>query len=228
MTSYYPFEPEGFARATVPAEGQTGYPDAYWVPSKAQPDVNQTYGYQMLPYVSRLDNGKKYFIDDGIPHCVSLIDGANLLPVGYLDVRNPRDHRLPDPKVTSISMWIDSHGTHQPKSEDVTEITALADGTPLPTIAERADSMWVDHAGNAYLLTQYNSILEIPSDGFTDGGAIRWNPAKAKLVIPTVIQFNNPLRYEPAQRHARHARGSPGEYLHLYRCKCSRADATAC
>ena len=187
MTSYYPFEPEGFARATAPAEGQTGYPDAYWVPSKAQPDIYQTYGYQMLPYVSRLDNGKKYFIDDGNPHCVSLIDGANLLPVGYLDVRTPHDHRLPDPKTTTISMWIDSQGTHQPKPEEVTPITTLQDGSPIPPTANRADSMWVDPAGNAYLLTYNNSILEIPSDGFAANGAIRWNPTKARLIVPTVI-----------------------------------------
>ncbi len=73
MTSYYPFEPEGFARAHVPAEGQTGYPDAYWVPAKAQPNVNTTYGYQMLPFVSRLENDRKYFIDDGNPHAVCLV-----------------------------------------------------------------------------------------------------------------------------------------------------------
>ncbi len=35
MTCYYSFEPEGFARATAPADGKTGMPDAYWVPSKA-------------------------------------------------------------------------------------------------------------------------------------------------------------------------------------------------
>ncbi len=141
----------------------------------------------MLPYVSRLDNGKKYFIDDGNPHCVSLIKGADLLPVGYLDVQNPHDHRLPDPKTTSISMWIDSQGTHQPKPGEVTSITTLQDGSPLPNLAERADSMWVDSAGNAYLLTQSNSILEIPSDGFTKDGAIRWNPGKAHLAVPSVI-----------------------------------------
>jgi len=186
MTSYYPFEPEGFARATSPGNGETGYPDAYWVPAKAQADVNQTYGYRMLPFVLRLANDKKYFVDDGNPHSVSLIEGDNLLPVGYLDVRNPRDRRLPEVKRTTISMWVDVDGSHQPKPDQITTISEI-DGKPLPPVGDRANSIWVDPHGNAYLLTHANSIIEIPCDGFSEHGALRWNSSKAHFVVSPVV-----------------------------------------
>jgi hypothetical protein len=203
MTSYFPYEPEGFARATVPAEGQTGYPDAYWVPGQVLPNnsaespglgdpaafvegLNQTYGYSMLPYVTRLANGRKYFIDDGNPHLVSLIEGDNLVPVDYLDVRDPDDARKPSVTATSITMWVDHDGSHKATADSVVPITE-ANGKPLPNTAARACSMWIAPNGDAYFMTHGNSILKIPSDGFTNAGAINWNPDRATLVVTTVL-----------------------------------------
>ena len=76
MTNYYPFEPEGFARATVAGRRKgPGYPDAYWVPKKAGMEEVGTMFGEDFPSISVLANGKKYFIEDSNPHAVCLIDG---------------------------------------------------------------------------------------------------------------------------------------------------------
>ena len=187
MTSWYPFEPEGFARATVPSEGGRGYPNAYWVPAKAQPDANPNPGYRMLPFVSRLDNGKKYFIDDENPHDVSLVEGDRLVPVGYLDVHNAHERGQPKLAQDEISMWIATDDTGRSKPGEVVTITKTEDGKSLPVLGQGADSIWIDPKGDAFLVTASNAIIEIPSAGFAPNGAIKWQPDQAKLIVSPVL-----------------------------------------
>jgi hypothetical protein len=203
MTSYFPYEPEGFGRATVPAEGQTGNPDAYWVLQRvlspnpltsaglADPEgygerTVGNFGYAMLPYVERMTNGRKYFIDDGDPHIVCLIEGDKMIPVGYIDVQGKNSNRRPSVANTTISIWSDLDGTHQPTEDQIVKITR-ADDKPLPNMPERFLSMWIAPNGDAWLPTTGNSILKIPADGFTDAGAIKWSPDKATIAVPTVL-----------------------------------------
>ena len=190
MTNYYAFEPEGFARATAPADGTPGYPTAYWAPLKTGMEgVGKMFG-EDFPFVSVMANGRKYFIEDADPHAVCLIDGDNFLPVGNLDVYNPNDHRQPngqpEKKPITISMWIDRNGDHKMQPDEVTTISTVAGKALLP-LQNRSCSMWMDPQGNAYILTSANSVLKIPSDGFAANGAILWNPAKASYVVPVVL-----------------------------------------
>jgi len=182
MTSYYPFEPAGFARATLSPSGGESYPTASWDMEKAG------YGkmYSMLPYIRRLDNGKKYFIDDWNPHSVCLIEGDNILPVGHLEVHYPYNRKHPEDKTNFIQMWIDKNGDHQPQSDEITTITTV-DGKPLPRMMDSTGSLWIDKDGTAYIICVMNSILKIPSDGFDKNGNILWNADKATFVVPSVI-----------------------------------------
>lgn len=190
MTNYYPFEPEGFARATAPADGSPGYPTAYWAPLKTNMEGVGPMFAETFPFVSVMTNGKKYFVSDANPHAVCLIDGDKFLPVGNLDVYNPWQHRKPgghpETEPITISMWIDLNGDHKPQPDEVTTISTVG-GKPLPRLQDRACSMWMDVQGNAFILTGANSLLKIPSEGFIANGAIKWNPAKASMVIPVVV-----------------------------------------
>lgn len=191
MINYYAFEPEGFARATAPADGTTGMPDAYWVPSKAgMEDVGPMFA-EDFPDMKVLANGKKYFIEDANPHAVCLMDGDNFPPVGSLEVNNPNQHlkpgEPPDPKApVTLSVWIDKNGDHKKQDDEVTTLSQV-NGKPLPHLSTVSCSMWLDEKGNAYIITGANSILKIPSDGFADNGAILWNPDKATYALPTVL-----------------------------------------
>jgi hypothetical protein len=186
MTNYYPFEPEGFARATVPGEGKVGMPDAYWVPSKAGMDgVGSLFG-EGFPSISILSNGKKYFVDDANPHAVCVIDGDTIKPVGHLDVYNTHDRRLPDTKQPFIQMWIDRNGDNKMEPDEVTTIDTV-DNQPMPGLSQGSGTMWIDHTGNAYLITGANSIIKIPATGFADNGAILWDPSKATYAVPALL-----------------------------------------
>jgi len=187
MTNYYPFEPEGFARATSPVDG-TGYPDAYWVPKQAGMEEVGPMFTEDFPFVSVLANGKKYFIEDSNPHAVCLIDGDKFLPVGSLKVNNP-GRPVPGvktPELVTVSVWIDKDGDHKSQPGEISTLTTVG-GNPLPHLNDRSLSMWLDEKGNAYILTYANSVLKIPSEGFAKNGAILWNPDKAYYVLPTVI-----------------------------------------
>ena len=186
MTNYYPFEPEGFARATVPAGSEIGLPDAYWAPQKCNMEGVGTLFGEGFPSISILENGRKYFIADSNPHAVCLIEGDSIKPVGHLDVYNIRDRRKPETKAAFIEMWIDRNGDNKMQPDEVTIIDTV-EGKPLPNVSAGAGTMWVDRQGNAYLITTANSILKIPAEGFASNGAISWNPAKATYVVPALI-----------------------------------------
>lgn len=182
MTSYYPFEPAGFARATVKTEGGIGLPDAYWDMQEAGFDKM----YSMLPYVSILADGQKYFIDDSNPHAICRIEGDKMIPVNHLDVHFPNDKFHPEDKTNFIELWTDQNGDHKPQPDEITELTSV-DGKPLPRIASAACSMWVDHNGDAYFVTGANSVLKIPATGFAKNGGINWDISKASFVVPAVL-----------------------------------------
>ena len=188
MTSYYPFLPEGLGRATVPAGGKVGYPDAYW--DTEIEGVGKLMYRNNIPEVRILSNGRKYLISDINPHIVCLIDGDNLLPVGTINVGAMIDPSLPasrPPKmIPTIDVWIDRNGDHKPQPEESTSLTSIG-GAPLVRIQAQMLSMWLDQDGNAYLLTAANKVLKIPSLGFEENGAIRWAPEKAYYAVPAVL-----------------------------------------
>ena len=191
MTCYYPFEPEGFARATAPGDGKTGMPDAYWVPKKAGMDEVGPMFTEDFPFVNVLANGRKYFIEDANPHAVCLIEGDHFLPVGSLNVERPGDHLKPGERpdrnaTTSVEVWIDRNGDHRKQPEEVARLTTV-EGKPLPNLMNRSCSMWLDEKGNAFIITAANSILKIPSNGFSSDGGILWNPNQASYVLPTIL-----------------------------------------
>jgi len=186
MTNYYPFEPEGFARATVPGEGKVGLPDAYWVPQKAGMEGVGTLFGEGFPSISTLANGRKYFISDANPHAVCLIEGDNIKPVGHLDCYNTRDRRRPDTKKPYIEVWVDDNGDNKVQPSELTMLDTVA-GKPLPGMSQGAGTMWMDRDGNAYLTTAANSVLKIPADGFEPNGAIRWNLQKASFAVPVLM-----------------------------------------
>lgn len=186
MTNYYPFEPEGFARATVPAGSEFGFPDAYWVPSKCGMEGVGTLFAEHFPSVSILSNGKKYLISDSNPHAACLIEGDSIKPVGHLNAFGIHDRRKPDLKAPCIEMWIDKNGDNKMQPDEVTTIDTV-EGKPLPNISSGSGTMWVDHQGNAFLITGANSILKIPADGFASNGAILWNPSKATFAVPVLL-----------------------------------------
>ena len=191
LTCYFPFEPEGFARATVSGEGQTGLPDAYWVPPKAgMQEVGVMFDgayWGAFPDIAVLDNGRKYFIEDANPHAVCLIRGDQFLPVGSLEVDDPAALHKPHPErlPITISIWIDRNGDHQRQPGEVVTISSL-EGKPLPHLGTCSTSMRMDSHGNAYILGM-NCVLKIPADGFAENGAILWNPAKVSYAVPVVL-----------------------------------------
>ena len=199
MTNYYPFEPEGFARATVPAGGTIGLPDAYWAPKKCGMEGVGDLFSEHFPSISVLANGKKYFISDSNPHAVCLIQGDAIKPVGHLAVK-----RSPETKASCIEMWIDRNGDNKMQPDEVTLIDTVG-GKPLPGMSQGSGTMWVDPQGNAYLITTANSILKIPAEGFAGNGAISWNPAKATFVVPALLPSKLKGRHKPQKRCRRRA-----------------------
>ncbi|HEY8966259.1 MAG TPA: hypothetical protein VIM58_07445, partial [Candidatus Methylacidiphilales bacterium] len=188
LTAYYPFEPTGFARATVPAAGGNGYPTAYWDFSKvgAEPGGPGGRGSLGLPYVKTLANGMKYWIEDTGPHYVCLVQGDDLVPVGKINVYNPHaGHYVSNPEAC-YEIWSDRDGDHKIEPDEVSKLQGIGN-RPVPVTDVGINSMWLDANGDAYFLTQENAIVRIPSDGFTPQGAIRWNPAKASYAVPSVV-----------------------------------------
>ncbi|HEY3329576.1 MAG TPA: hypothetical protein VGK19_06105 [Capsulimonadaceae bacterium] len=188
-TNYFPYEPRGFGRATA-ALGKSGMPDAYWdiVEDKAYPECK----FGNLPFIERLNNGRKYEIADTWPHFVHLVEDDKMLPVGYIKVLNANEKiRGVTYNATSqgyIEVWSDQNGDHLVQPDELTRVTEI-DGKPLPNVFGpfRWSCLWMDKAGNAYLQTWGNSIIKIPSDGLAKSGAINWNAAKANYVVPAVF-----------------------------------------
>ena len=186
LTSYYPFEPSGFARATVSASGDGGTPTAYWDYSKVDlPGPGQNSG-MALPYVQTLQNGRKYFIQDTNPHYVCLIEGDTLLPVGRINTYNPHGGHFTSITDPYYEVWVDRNGDRKVDPEEILKFDKI-EGKPVPIADTGWNSMWLDANGDAYFLTEENAIVKIPSDGFSPDGAILWNPAKASFAVPSVV-----------------------------------------
>ncbi|HEY3330447.1 MAG TPA: sugar-binding protein [Capsulimonadaceae bacterium] len=188
-TCYFPFEPRGFGRATA-KPGKTGNVDAYWdiVSETEVPDTR----YGSLPFIQRLENGRKYEISDAWPHFVYAIEGDKMLPVGSIKVLNARaklrDVVYNPTNQNYIEIWVDTNGDHIAQTNEVARITEV-DGKPLPTIPALHwwSTMWMDNHGNAFLQTWGNCVLEIPSDGIAPNGSILWNASKARYAVPTIL-----------------------------------------
>jgi hypothetical protein len=185
-TSYYPYEPGGFARAKVPVEGGLGFPTAYWDLTASGIDgVGGLYEANCLPYVQVLANKRRYFISDSNPHGVCLIEGDNMLPVGHLRVKNWYERDNPTHK-TYIEMWIDRNGDHKPQPEEMTTVYTIQE-KPLPGLSGSVGSTWMDDRGDVYISSWNNRVIKIPSDGFEKSGAIDWNLDKMDYAVEAVL-----------------------------------------
>ncbi len=58
----------------------------------------------------------------------------------------------------------------------------------VPPLAGQDGSMWMSRQGDIYLVTQANSIVEIPAERFLPNGAIEWDLAKARYAVARVLR----------------------------------------
>ena len=186
-TNYYSVSYVGFARARIPEPGGNGYPDAYWqLPKAGFPHVGTMLDTMNVPELLIAKNGKRYLVSDANPHGICLVDGDNMIPVGYARVTDPKKDDKP-----GVELWSDANFDHQPQAEEVT-LLATVDGQPVARAAEQTGSMWMAPNGDLYLLTQSNRILKIPATGFDERGVIRWDANKATYAVPEVLRDPGP------------------------------------
>lgn len=171
--------PGAIGRARVAPVGEVGVPDAYWVPNKAgYPEVESLEaGIPQLETV-RADNGELYMAHDTVDHAIFLMRDDLLRPVATW--RRADNNQ-------GIHVWSDENGDGKPQTGETSLLTKLANGQPMPRIAEKTSSMHMEPNGDLYFTTQDNCILKIPATGFGQNGMIRWNTGKAVLAIPEVL-----------------------------------------
>jgi hypothetical protein len=177
----------------VLAEGQIGTVDAYWDMEQAGIGGMGELGYGgSTPYVMKLSNGRKYYIDDMTPHGICLVEGDSLIPVGHLAVYSPHVKKMreggeqPDVKLPTIEMWVDRNGDHQPQADEMTSIDTM-DGKPLPSPGAASGMIWIDKQDTAYLPCNGNCVLKIPSDGFSPEECPLWNLSKISYAVPCLL-----------------------------------------
>jgi len=193
-TNYFSYEPRGIARARVPADGQSATVDAYWDMLQAGVDGVSEMGWAgATPYVQTLSNGKKYLIDDMTPHGICLVEGDSLIPVGHLAYYIPNLKTMREGgdqpegiKEKTLEVWIDRNGDHRPQADELTSTTQVQ-GQPMPPACTYGGGIWLDKDGNAFMPCSNNSILKIPSDGFSPEGCPLWNLSKMSYAVPCVL-----------------------------------------
>ena len=175
----------GLARAPVIGRDKVAAPQAYWLLNKRYPGFKSSGTWLPQLDVVVANNGRRYLVCDAGEHGVALLHGNQLLPVAYFhswakwQKDNPY-HR------NALAIWCDSNGDHQVQPGEVHVVSSVA-GLPLPALAGGAGSMWMSKKGNIYLVTEDNSIIEIPAMGFLSNGTIQWDLAKARYAVPVVL-----------------------------------------
>jgi len=182
-TVYYPLEAENVpVRAHIDKPGTVGVPTALWMMKDAgYQDVDSLYNYIAAPFIVDAVNKRRYFVSDTNPRGICLMDGDKLLPVGR--IMNVND---PQGKAHRLEIWSDRNGNHHLQPDEVIVITTI-NGKPLPEINDLTGSMWMNARGDAFIVTRANKIILIPSSGFLANGAIHWDTAAIRYIVPTVL-----------------------------------------
>jgi hypothetical protein len=174
-------------RANLAGPDGVGVPNAYWAPDRAGfPQVGNIEAGMPQPEVLEAKNGKLYLVIDAQKHGIFLLEKDWLRPVATWTPKNARDpgNKLGKPYLDG---WIDQNADGQVQDGEKFTVTKLADGSPLPALAEMTASMHMEPNGDLFFATQANSILKIPGAGFGTGGQIRWAFDQAALAIPLVV-----------------------------------------
>lgn len=174
---------EAVGRGRVAGVDLPGVPDACWQPDRAGfPQVKLESGIPQ-PETLLASNRRLYLVRDTMEHAVMVFEpDETLRPLAtWTSRRDPRTQR------NSLDVWIDANGDGQIQKNEESVLAKLADGSPLPQVAERTASMHMAANGDLYFATQDNCILKIPAAGFGSNGLVRWNVAGAKLAVPAVM-----------------------------------------
>ena len=187
-TVYYQLEPLGVARARVIGRNKIAAPQAYWLLPRAGFHSVGTFGFNYWSQddVVLADNHRQYFVGDAEPHGIALIQGNQMLPVGhFLFLNKAQKGNLYHRNVLEI--WSDTNGDHHIQPNEVQALSSIG-GKPLPPLAGQDGSMWMAKNGDVYLVTDANSIIEIPAKGFLANGTIVWNLAMAHYAVKQVLR----------------------------------------
>ena len=180
----------GVGRAAIAPEGKTGLPDAYWAPDRAgYPEVRPLDAAIPQPETVRAANGELYLVHDAADHAILVMTNDVLRPVATWRVVTAEKTRFPENKLGRpyLQVWIDGNGDGRPQPGEEAQLTNLADGQPLPQVAEQTASLHMETNGDLYFTTQDNSILKVPAADFAGKGLMRWNLAGATLAVPVVL-----------------------------------------
>lgn len=174
---------DAIGRGRVAGVDAPGIPDAYWQPDRAgYPQVHIESGIPQ-PETLLAANHRLYLVKDSTEHAVMVFDQDDTLrPVATWTSR-----RDPTTKRNALDVWIDANGDGKIQHNEESVLDRLADGSPLPQVADRTASMHMEANGDLYFGTQDNCILKIPAAGFGSNGLVRWNLAGAMLAVPAVM-----------------------------------------
>lgn len=193
FTQYYSLAgPNSFARATVPATGGIGSPTACWdFVNAGRAEFGCVFTTMTMGEVLRCTNGHKYLVPDGdggsgynaarSPRTICLIEGDTMRPVAGLYVNKDK----------SLEVWSDLNGNEQMEAEEKQTISQLNDEKFVWSV--KNGSIYMDKAGNLYVVTLQNKVLEFPCEGFTEKGAPRYDLKKARVAIPQIVPNANKL-----------------------------------
>ncbi len=182
--------PGGLGRARVAPEGKTGVPNAYWVPEKAgYPQLASLEDGIAQPETVRAANGELYVVHDSTDHAILRMKDDVLRPVATWRGVSTDKTRFPENTLGRpyLGVWIDANGDGRIQPGEESQLTKLADGQPIPMLADGTSSMHMEPNGDLYFMTQANSILKVPSAGFGDDGMLRWDTVRASLAVPVVL-----------------------------------------
>ncbi len=189
LLQYYSISgPEAFARAQIPAEGGKGLPDASWdFVNSGLEAFGHVFDTMVIPEVVRADNGRKYLVPDGgstrmpgRPRTLCRIEGDAMIPVARICIRKAS---VSDPE--RLEVWSDANDDQRIQDEELAFVDTI-DGRNFRWTCTTG-SMKLCENGDLFLMTQDNAVVLIPGAGFTDGGAIRWDVAGARVAIPEIV-----------------------------------------
>ena len=182
----------GLAKPSLKDDGQL--PIAYWQPDKAGFDfVGNIEDLIPTPETIKGTNGETYFVRDSDPHLVALLRDHVMRPVAQFDYRPPHIREENKTGKPYIDAWIDANADGQRQDGELSQITKLVDGSPLPILANTVGSFHMEANGDLYFVGCNNTILILPAAGFGSDGMIRWDVSKIRITVPKVLPGQNEL-----------------------------------